>query len=97
SDGSDIPVFAWQLAPGHSENWNLHHLSTQLRERGWQVPAYPLPDDLADQWVQRIVVRNGLSHDLADLLMRDLRSSVEYLDSLDTPMPTPHATRGFHH
>ncbi|MGC5255422.1 glutamate decarboxylase [Gordonia sp. DT218] len=97
SDGSDIPVFAWQLAPGHSDNWNLHHLSTQLRERGWQVPAYPLPDNLADQWVQRIVVRNGLSHDLADLLMRDLRSSVEYLDSLDTPMPTPHATHGFHH
>lgn len=23
SDGSDIPVFAWQLADGHTGNWNL--------------------------------------------------------------------------
>lgn len=97
SDGTDIPVFAWQLADGYTENWDLHHLSAQLRERGWLVPAYPLPDNLGDQIVQRIVVRNGLSHDLAGTLMRDLRESVEYLDRLDSPMPKPRVSNAYHH
>ncbi|MFW0785518.1 glutamate decarboxylase [Gordonia sp. CPCC 206044] len=97
SAGTDIPVFAWQLTPGHTDNWNLYHLSAQLREHGWLVPAYPLPDNLGDQIVQRIVVRNGLSHDLAANLIRDLRECVEYLDSLDGPMPAPRVTDAFHH
>ena len=69
SDGSDIPVFAWQLKPGYTDNWNLYHLSDRLRMKGWLVPAYPLPDNMSDLTVQRIVVRNGLSRDLADDLL----------------------------
>ncbi|GAB3123178.1 glutamate decarboxylase [Leifsonia psychrotolerans] len=64
SDGSDIPVFAWQQTPGQTENWNLCPLSDRLRMKGWQVPAYPRPDHLADVTVRRIVVRNGLSMDI---------------------------------
>lgn len=39
-----------------------------LREQGWLVPAYTFPADREDLAVLRIVVRNGFSHDLADLL-----------------------------
>ncbi|PWJ27511.1 glutamate decarboxylase [Branchiibius hedensis] len=98
NDGSDIPVFAWRLKKGHTTNWSLYDLSDRLRARGWLVPAYPMPDDLTDVVVQRIVVRNGLSHDLAVALLKDLRTAVEFLDSLDGPLP--HATQAhvqFHH
>ncbi len=98
NDGSDIPVFAWRLRAGHTENWDLYELSNQLRQRGWLVPAYPMPDDLADLTVQRVVVRNGLSMDLADSLLDSIRSSVDYLDGLSSPLPTHgRPTQTFHH
>jgi glutamate decarboxylase len=97
SDGSDIPVFAWRLTPGHTENWDLYHLQDRLRTKGWLVPAYPMPDNLSDVTVQRIVVRNGLSHDLADELLDDIREQVAFLDDLDGPMPREDVQPAFHH
>ncbi|MFI1386498.1 glutamate decarboxylase [Embleya sp. NPDC020886] len=97
SDGSDIPVFAWRLKAGHTENWNLYDLSDRLRMKGWQVPAYPMPDDLADLTVQRIVVRNGLGMDLARDLLDDIREATTFLDRLGGPMPTEARAPGFHH
>src|SRR5690606_16041624 len=35
NDGSDIPVFAWSLKPGHTDKWTLYDLSDRLREGGW--------------------------------------------------------------
>ena len=70
NDGTDIPVFAWQLAHGYTDKWNLYHLSERLRLKGWLIPAYPMPDDLSDVVVQRVVVRNGLSLNLAESLVR---------------------------
>ena len=97
NDGSDIPVFAWRQHPGHTENWDLYHLQDRLRTKGWLVPAYPMPDDLSDVTVQRIVVRNGLSHDLAEELLEDIRDEVAFLDSLDGPMPRQRRRSAFHH
>ena len=97
NDGSDIPVFAWRLRPGHTENWTLHHLSDRLRMRGWLVPAYPLPDALSDRTVQRIVVRDGLSGDLADRLLDDIVTETAYLDELVSPMPAARQHPSFHH
>jgi len=97
NDGSDIPVFAWRLKKGHTDRWTLQNLSTRLRARGWLVPAYPMPDDLADVWVQRIVVRNGLSMDLAANLLDDIVAETAYLDALESPMPEEAAAPGFHH
>lgn len=97
SDGTDIPVFAWRLKPGHTDNWNLYHLQDRLRQKGWLVPAYPLPDNMADRTVQRIVVRNGLSMDLATDLLRDIQSETAYLDQLESPMPVEGNRPAFHH
>ena len=47
--------------------------------------------------VQRIVVRNGLSRDLADDLLEDIREETSWLDAADTPMPTHRQKSGFHH
>jgi len=98
NDGSDIPVFAWRLRDGHTDRWDLYDLSDRLRMKGWLVPAYPMPDDLTDVTVQRIVVRNGLSHDLADAFLEDLRAEVAYLNRLDGPLPHESGRpAAFHH
>jgi glutamate decarboxylase len=97
-DGPDIPVFAWRMKHGYTGNWDLYDLGNQLRQRGWLVPAYPLPDDMSNVTVQRIVVRNGLSMDLADVLLDAVTESVRYLDGLDGPLPHEgRKTAAFHH
>ncbi len=97
NDGSDIPVFAWHMKEGHTENWNLYHLSERLRMDGWLVPAYPMPADLNRLTVQRIVVRAGFSHDLAAGFLDSLTKEVTYLDALTGPMPSASRQAGFHH
>ncbi|WP_424936505.1 MULTISPECIES: glutamate decarboxylase [Bacteria] len=96
SDGSTIPVFAWRLKEG-PRNWTLYDLSDRLRMRGWLVPAYPLPVDLQEIVVQRIVVRNGMTHDLAEALLRALRDEVAYLEALTSPLPRGDERGGFRH
>ena len=97
NDGSDIPVFAWRLKDGHTDKWTLYHLQDRLRMRGWLVPAYPMPADLEDLTVQRIVVRNGLSMDLAAELLDAITAEVAHLDALTAPMPSDHPDSAFHH
>ena len=98
NEAQDIPVFAWRLKKGHTKNWDLFDLSNQLRQRGWLVPAYPMPDDLADVIVQRIVVRNGFSMSLADRFLEQFSAAVTFLDELDGPVPHEHRnTETFHH
>ena len=97
SDGSDIPVFAWRLKSGHTENWTLYNLSDRLRAKGWLVPAYPMPEDLQDVVVQRIVVRYGLGYNLARDFLVDLEDCVDYLDHLAGPLPAELGHPGFAH
>ncbi len=97
NDGSDIPVFAWRLRSGHERHWDLHQLSDRLRMSGWQVPTYPMPADLTEITVQRIVVRSGFSKDLAMDFLEDFREQVAYLESLSAPLPDPQPTPGYHH
>ena len=87
SPTTDIPVFAWRLKKAYTEKWDLYDLSNQLRQHGWLVPAYPMPDNLADMTVQRIVVKNGLSMSLAGILLEKIREAVAYLDGLEGPLP----------
>ena len=79
TDGSDLPVFAFKLSDSVKE-YSVFDLSERLRMRGWQVPAYTFPADLQDMAVMRIVVRNGFSMDLANLLLYDLRLHVRVLE-----------------
>ena len=81
SDGSQLPVFFFRLKADVT-NYTVYDVSAKLRERGWQVPAYSLPDNLTDLSGLRVVVRNGFGRDLADLFLDDLRRTTEFLESL---------------
>ncbi|MCM3571145.1 glutamate decarboxylase [Neobacillus mesonae] len=87
TDGSDIPVVTWRLKEGYTSNWSLYNLSDQLLTFGWQVPAYPLPPDMENITIMRVVVRNGFSMNLAHLFLKNLKQAVTFLDSLENPIP----------
>jgi glutamate decarboxylase len=86
SDGSELPVFAFALKPSVTR-YTVYDVSARLRERGWLVPAYSFPANREDLSVLRIVVRAGMSFDMADLLLADLRSRTAALEALDGPLP----------
>jgi glutamate decarboxylase len=97
TEGRDLPVFAFKLKDT-VDTYTAYDLSRTLREHGWLVPAYSYPPKREDLVVLRIVVRNGLSFDLADLFLHDLERSVEWYANLSGPMPRerdPHG--GFRH
>jgi glutamate decarboxylase len=98
TDGSDLPVFAFMLKDG-VENYTVFDVSDRLRQHGWLVPAYTFPQNCQDLSVLRIVVRAGMSLDMADLLLTDLRQQTDYLQSLKTPLPdqAPEIRQAFAH
>ncbi len=79
SKGDDIPVFAWTLK--QKTNYTLYELAERLRQRGWLVPAYAMPKNREDLVVQRIVVKNGFSFDMAEMLLADIKSALEYFEA----------------
>jgi glutamate decarboxylase len=95
SDGSTIPVFAFRLKDGIT-GYTVYDVSELLRLHRWQVPAYTLPPNLDHTAVLRVVVRNGFSRDLAQLLARDLRRAISQLEAAGGLPPHLHRT-GFHH
>jgi glutamate decarboxylase len=95
SSGHDLPVIAWTMKDP-SANWSLYDLSDRLRDRGWQVPSYRMPANRGDLVLQRAVIRNGFTHDLAGMLVRDIRRHLDWFATQPGFKPTMDGA-GFHH
>jgi glutamate decarboxylase len=96
TEDRDLPVFAFRVADGVTK-YTAYDVSRKLRERGWLVPAYSMPPNREDLVVLRVVVRNGFTHDLAELFLRDLRNARDWLNGLEAPMPQERQPVAFHH
>jgi glutamate decarboxylase len=96
SEGRELPVVTVSLS-SEVAKYDVFDVSRKLRERGWLVPAYTMPPKRDDLAVLRIVVRNGFSHDMAELFLRDVRAAIDWLDNLAAAMPHENQPRGFHH
>ncbi len=98
TDGSDIPVFCWKLDDEYAKtaNFTLYDVAEKLRERGWLVPAYPMPRNRSDLVVQRVVVKEDFSLDMADNLFTDIKRVVDFYESHPEQGPTAE-NAGFHH
>jgi glutamate decarboxylase len=96
TDGSELPVFAAALRPDIT-GYTVFDISAGLREHGWQVPAYTFPADRTDLAVVRFVIRNGMTHDLAEALLADLREVLSRLARQRESIRDPHTDASFAH
>jgi glutamate decarboxylase len=94
--GDELPVFAMALKP-EVENYTVFDLSLALRERGWQVPAYTFPENRTDLAALRVVVRRGFTHDMADLLLADVKRQLARLERQPAPTHDAATATGFAH
>jgi glutamate decarboxylase len=93
-----IPALCWKIKEGTDPGFSLYDLADRLRARGWQVPAYTLPANMQEQAIQRIIVRHGVSADLAALLIEDMRQALEHFKKhpVQSQLESTEAS-GFHH
>lgn len=84
------PLFIWYMKPEYAAKakWTLYDLQDKLAQSGWMVPAYTLPENIQDYIVMRVVVRQGFSRDMADMLLSDMKSAVAELEKLEYPTTT---------
>ena len=93
-----LPAVCWTFRDGYKADYSLYDLSDRLRARGWQVPAYSLPPNREDLVVQRVLVRHGVSRDLADILIDDIHRSLSLLEKHPMAHPlTENEAGGYNH
>ena len=94
--GDELPVFAFKVKD-EIDNYTVFDVSNALRERGWQVPAYTFPKNREDLAALRVVVRRGFTHDMANLLLDDLKRQLPRLESQPAPVHDSSSAAGFRH
>lgn len=78
--GECIPVVAWKIKSSAKVNFNVFDISDRLRMHGWQVPAYTLPANLENIAVLRVVIKEGISYELADDLLKHINDAIKYFN-----------------
>ena len=83
----DNPLFIWYMNPEYDKTakWTLYDLQAVLQQSGWMIPAYTMPKNIEDLVVMRVVVRQGLTRDMADMLLTDIRNAVAEFEKLKYP------------
>src|SRR3954470_16639526 len=94
--GDELPVFAFKVKDD-VENFTVFDVSNALRERGWQVPAYTFPKNREDLAALRVVVRRGFTHDMADMLLADMKRQLPRLERQPVPVHDEASASGFSH
>ena len=62
------------------------------------MPAYSLPANVQDVVIQRILVRHGVSRDLASLLLEDIERCLDYFKAHPVSRPlSEEEAGGYHH
>ena len=76
--------------PEYAKNakWTLYDLQAKLQQSGWMVPAYTLPENIQNYVVMRVVVRQGFSRDMADMLLNDIKNAISEFEKLEYPTQT---------
>lgn len=75
-----IPAVCFRIKSGAELPYNLFDLSAKLLERGWQVPAFNLIGGASDITIIRIMVRQGVSMDMAQLLVEDIERAIAHFE-----------------
>ena len=94
--GDELPVFAFKMKD-EITNYTVFDVSNSLRERGWLLPAYTFPANRTDLAALRVVVKMGFTHDMADLLVKDIERQLPHLQAQPVPVHDASNSSGFHH
>ncbi len=78
SRAEHIPVITFKLK--NENNFTLFDLSARMRQYGWIVPAYSLPEHANNTTLMRIVVRESFSRDLSDMFLENLKTVLESIE-----------------
>jgi glutamate decarboxylase len=78
-----LPVVVVTLKDKDAPAETLYHLSDRLRQRGWIVPAYPLPADAQETHVLRAVVKENFTRDLAEKFAADVAAGLKHVDAME--------------
>ncbi|NGX39362.1 MAG: Glutamate decarboxylase [Chlamydiae bacterium] len=81
-----LPIIAMRLKEGITQ-YTVFDLSSKLRERGWVMSAYTMPENAQDVAVMRVVVKENFSHDMADILYNDTMAACAALEKQAAPPP----------
>jgi glutamate decarboxylase len=98
SPATGIPTVTWRVKDGQDPGYTLFDLADRLRARGWQVPAYTLTGTASDIAVQRVLVRLGVSRDMASPLLDDFAAAVAHFGRHPVMVPqTEEESGSFNH
>ena len=93
--GDELPVFAFKLRDTIG-NYTVFDVSNALRANGWLLPAYTFPKNRQDLAALRVVKR-GFTHDMADLLLHDIKRQLSRLEKQPAPVHDAATGSAFHH
>jgi glutamate decarboxylase len=63
--------------------FNVFQLSDKLREKGWIVPAYTLPENAEDISVMRMVIKENFGRDMVEILLKDIIEACQALEQAE--------------
>jgi glutamate decarboxylase len=93
-----IPAVTWRFQAGATAPYTLFDLADRLRMRGWLAPAYTLPENVTDVAVQRLLIKQGFSRDMASLFIKDFREAIAHFDKHPVTVPmTEQEAGGYKH
>lgn len=62
-------------------DFTVYHLSDKLREKGWIIPAYKLPENAQKVQVLRMVIKENFSRDMVETLLVDIKKACHLLEN----------------
>jgi glutamate decarboxylase len=87
-----LPAICYKLKDPARCGFSMYDLSERVRMRGWQIASYPLPANRQETVVQRILVRHGVTGDMASLLVDDIKRAIDHLHANPLANSTARAT-----
>lgn len=63
---------------------DLSNLALKMKEYGWSIPAYPLPEPYEDEIIIRIVLRVGFNIGMAEKIVENMAESVQSVLAVKT-------------
>jgi glutamate decarboxylase len=83
-----LPIISFKFKS--EPDFSPFQLSQKLRERGWMLPAYTLPENAGKITALRVVVRENFSEDMAEMLANDIENAYNILDGKKEAQIEPH-------